>query len=1029
MCEQWDELFRNPPRQYRGIPFWAWNCKVDKSVLDSQLAVFQQMGMGGACIHARIGLATEYLGDEFMALVRESISDARNRGMSVMLYDEDKWPSGFGGGRVTQVDAYRNRYLLFSPHLYPDGHHQRNKPWKVMTIDGELTHLASYSITLNSDGILTGYHRLAHKPDMEREGDWHAYLCICDPMHWFNDQSYVDSFNPEAIKYFSDVTYEVYARHCQKFFGNTVPAIFTDEPQFNLAESLCAASAHEEFGIPYTDDFPAEYERLHGISCLDVLPEIVWQQAGPALHRYQYYRMLAHRFSEAYAGTLGAWCEQHGVLLTGHLMRERNLEAQTRSVGETMESYRYFGLPGIDMLANRYEYATAKQAQSVSRQYGRSGVLSEIYGVTGWDFGFTGHKTQGDWQAALGVTQRVPHLAWMQMGGEAKRDYPAPIDFHSPWYVRYKTIEDHFARVNLCMTQGRPVCRIGILHPIESYWFSFGPEDQTKDIRTELEDRFASLIEILLFNHLDFDFIAESLIEDCYEPSQDGTLHIGQMQYDAVVVPELLTVRSSTVEMLRQFQEAGGRILFLGKISRNVDARPSAVLRELASHCMHERFCEDSLLEFLAPCRDVSIRNQRTGKEADHLLYQLRETTDSWFLFIAQGKPETEGIVTLSTGSEHCQDIEIRIHGESRPVLWDTLAGTKEELCCRYVAGWTVVALGCDKHDSLLLQFVKGEYGIPPIMSEQRPEPIQSLYLPSIMEYRLSEQNVLLLDMPEYALDDEDWHSPEELLRLDAHLRRRLGYMQRTDSFPQPWLGKQRTSADHLVHLRFRFSSHVGDIPVSFVFEGKPQRIVFNGRAVSAQSADEYLDPALKRIFLGNLICGMNEMMLDIPFGESTDIEWCYLVGDFAVEVHGTSATVVAKPGMLGVGDYTVQGFPFYGGDVTYISYIETKEGQLELTVPNFSAPVLSVVLDGEDKGILFKSPYSLALGLVESGMHKLEITAYGSRVNQFGPVHNSNRQEGYWGPEAWRTEGAAWSYSYQLRRNGILSNPLVVVR
>ena len=53
-------------------------------------------------------------------------------------------------------------------------------------------------------------------------------------------------------------------------------------------------------------------------------------------------------------------------------------------------------------------------------QYAREGMLSELYGVTNWDFDFRNHKLGGDWQAALGVTIRVHHLTWVSMEGEAK---------------------------------------------------------------------------------------------------------------------------------------------------------------------------------------------------------------------------------------------------------------------------------------------------------------------------------------------------------------------------------------------------------------------------------------------------------------------------------------------------------------------------------------------------------------------------------------------------------------------------------
>ena len=51
-------------------------------------------------------------------------------------------------------------------------------------------------------------------------------------------------------------------------------------------------------------------------------------------------------------------------MLTGHMMAEATLESQTRALGEAMRAYRSFDIPGIDILANRYEHSTAKQAQS-----------------------------------------------------------------------------------------------------------------------------------------------------------------------------------------------------------------------------------------------------------------------------------------------------------------------------------------------------------------------------------------------------------------------------------------------------------------------------------------------------------------------------------------------------------------------------------------------------------------------------------------------------------------------------------------
>ena len=48
-----EELFKNPTSEFRGAPFWAWNCKLDKDELLRQIDVLKEMGFGGAHMHVR----------------------------------------------------------------------------------------------------------------------------------------------------------------------------------------------------------------------------------------------------------------------------------------------------------------------------------------------------------------------------------------------------------------------------------------------------------------------------------------------------------------------------------------------------------------------------------------------------------------------------------------------------------------------------------------------------------------------------------------------------------------------------------------------------------------------------------------------------------------------------------------------------------------------------------------------------------------------------------------------------------------
>ena len=108
---------------------------------------------------------------------------------------------------------------------------------------------------------------------------------------------------------------------------------------------------------------------------------------------------------------------------------------------------------------------------------------------------------------------------------------------------------------------------------------------------------------------------------------------------------------------------------------------------------------------------------------------------------------------------------------------------------------------------------------------------------------------------------------------------------------------------------------------------------------------------------------------------------------------------------------------------------MECDEGELIIEVPQFRAPLLSISLDGEEKGKIAFAPYVLSLGWVEKGEHSIDITAYGNRVNAFGAVHNCDDTYFWFGPNAWRTTGNQWSYEYRLKPAGILISPRVYIK
>jgi hypothetical protein len=73
--------------------------------------------------------------------------------------------------------------------------------------------------------------------------------------------------------------------------------------------------------------------------------------------------------------------------------------------------------------------------------------------------------------------------------------------------------------------------------------------------------------------------------------------------------------------------------------------------------------------------------------------------------------------------------------------------------------------------------------------------------------------------------------------------------------------------------------------------------------------------------------------------------------------------------------------------------------------------------------------PHQVELGRLRPGKHRLDLTAFGCRINAFGALHNIDPNVKWWGPSAWRSTGSGWAYEYALRPQGVLSAPRVMRR
>ncbi len=995
-------LFRNPPAQYRGTPFWAWNCDLEPERLEKQIPIFKEMGFGGFYMHARPGLNLPYMSEDFLDRVERCVDQAEQLGMVPHLYDEDLWPSGFAGGLVVKDHPeFRRRELHFTRE-------PKDGP--------NYTTLSRYDICLNADGTMASY-RLLHDGEQAVGAEWTAQVVIEEDSVRYNGSAYIDTLNPKAVQRFVEVTHVQYQKKLGSRFGTVAPSIFTDEPRTPRGDLLRNALGERKAILPWNDEFPNTFLAVTGVDIVAVLPELVWDLEDhlPAKIRWLYYDHVAELFARGFFDTIGEWCREAGIHFAGHLMDECPMLKSVEVSGETMRCYRGMDVPGIDILRGFHEFTTAKQAQSVVRQMGKKGMLSELYGSIGWDADFREHKLQGDWQAALGVTQRVPHLAWCSMQGERKRDYPQSIFYQSPWYREYPMIEDHFARVNLAMTQGKALCRIGVIQPVESFWIHCGPADTSKEALDRIEQNWQNITQWLLLGGLDFDFVSESMLPDLCETG-GAPLQVGQSRYDAIVVPACETLRSSTLLRLQQFRDAGGKLVFLGAAPAYLDGSPSAAPMELAKQAHLVPFERSAVLAALSEYREYTLRDADGGEVWDYL-HQTRQDSDGRWLFLARGNDPEAG--SDAAARELC----LTLCGTWNVELYDTLSGEIKPIFPVYGENTTVLNLSLYAHDSLLLRLTKGKAEEGCGLQAEKTGTALPVSIPAAYGYTLSEPNVLLLDVAEFRLDEENWQSAEEIGRLDRNCRRKLDW----HGGVQPWTMPNEVSG-HTLTLRFRIDSDVEVSGIALALENrKNAKIRWNGEDVPNSAAGWYVDWDIQTVALPPVRRGENILELTVPFEKKETMEWCYLLGNFGVEVQGTRKRLTRLPETLGCGSIVAQGLPFYSGAITYhIPFSIRQAGTLGVRVPAYHAALLKCSLDdGPEQAIAF-APYEVT-EKVDAGDHVLHLTAYLNRTNAFGPVHNADDVK-WFNLEAWRPGEDLWTYEYHLQEEGILADPVLTL-
>lgn len=1016
------KTFENPTTFYRGKPFWSWNGKLEKNELLRQATVLKEMGFGGYFMHSRVGLATEYLGDEWFSLINDLADESVRLEMQAFLYDEDRWPSGSAGGLAAIKESNRMKYLRLQI-LKPSEFH-----W-----DDNL--VAAFACKLNGLDFMD-CQRL-DKTSSANISDGEAVLAfsidIMRPHPFYNGSAYIDTMDPAAVADFIKMTNEQYLKRCSKRIGTSIQGIFTDEPHRGMImSSFGQGGIDPEYSIPWTPKLPELFRARFGYDLLDKLPDIFLRREGARISpvKWHYVEEIQTLFLQNYLKQIQDWCHANNMIFTGHVLHEDNLVAQVVPNGSMLRNYEYMDTPGMDQLTEGNQcYWNPVQVASVAHQLGRRQVLSELYGCTGWQMSFRNYRDVGGWQALLGVNLRCPHLSWYTMKGESKRDYPASINCQSSWWPEWKNLETYFARFNVVMERGEPERSLLVLDPIESVWAQIGLEwcnglsAGTPEIQ-RLEANYQDVFHWLQDANVDFDYGNEDIIHR-YGKVIEGpspVLQVGKACYRAVLVTGMETIRGTTLDLLQRFVKAGGNVVVAGAAPGYVNASPSLRAAEMAKNWVNVPLDRKACAE---ACKSASKSDSihlsdPDVKEMQDVYCQIRRENGAiWFIVMNMNRNDARPSLSAS------------LRGSGAVEEWNLLTGERYQIPARKRDGWTEIDSGLTAGETRVFRLV------PSSKLPFKPVLINAERIPATgpFEYHLQEPNVCLLDRARWRIDDGEWQGEDEVLRIDHELRNRFGIPQRGGEMVQPWYAARHLPAPRDVcKLEMAYDFYIDQLParsIELAMEDIDRWDVgLNGVKLDpASSPGFWIDIAFKRLPIpdGALKTGLNTVTLSAKFRSDLDIETLYLTGNFGVKLDGTKRTLCKLPEKLSVGSVVEQGLPFYGAGITYHIPIPdkcNKAKHVSISTPKFEAACIMV-----GNRMIAWEPYQENIDCLYGDAMSLALKVVLTRRNTFGPVHENPIRNWAYHPGSFHSTGDGWRDEYLLLPNGLLDAPEFVIQ
>ncbi|WP_036745897.1 glycosylhydrolase-like jelly roll fold domain-containing protein [Paenibacillus sp. UNC451MF] len=619
------QQFLEPSDEYTPVPFWFWNDALTSEEIVNQIAGFAEKGVMGFVIHPRIGIpeTIPYLSDKYMDLVETAVKEAKRLGMTVFLYDEAMYPSGSAKGMVVQNDpAFASRGLKM---LELDG----SKPIDLSDVLGTGDVLISaQAVSKKDDKSINPRATVIVEPKngkIQSPADRETILLFIETfskgtirgIHFGEDDgepnapAAADLLNPLATQKFIRLTHQRYYERVGAYFGNTIQAMFTDEPDILGRRHVKGLKA-------WTGGFLACFTQE---GCNETDLPLLWFEVDNSENvRRAYRKAVNKRMVDAYYKPLSDWCAEHGISLTGH-------PAASDDIG----LLEHFQIPGQDVVwrwvapedgkALEGRHTTmAKCSSDAARHRGRRRNLNEFLGVCspggGWALNGGDMKWYMDWLLVRGVNLLCPHAFYYSVDGPRRfNERPPDVGPNNIWWPHYRLFSDYMKRMSWLMTDSVNNTPIAVL--CREDWLPW------------------QVVKPLYENQREFNYLEESLLVSASK-IDNGCIQIKDQAYSVVLVENERLWEEETRKALQLFRDDGGIVIVLhtDKQEQDLVATTRITAPEQLISALDEVIQRPVILD--PPC--VDLRVSHVVKEGHH-----------FYVVVHEGEQAYEGTMTVET--------------------------------------------------------------------------------------------------------------------------------------------------------------------------------------------------------------------------------------------------------------------------------------------------------------------------------------------------------------------------------------------